>query len=153
MKISGDITTFHIKTLKQLQKKALNTFRYIRKYNMKIIKIDWLDEEALEASIVISDGTRTINAFSHPLEFKLFETINVPLNVLIVENVKIVDDAVFLLEEQTDLWDYHIVGKVINRKDGIVCVFDFEICLGYLPSYIRDGEYISCDCTRIELYL
>lgn len=120
---------------------------------MEIIKIDWLSEEALEASVVVSDGTRKINAFSCPLEFKLFETINEPLNVLDARNIKIVDDAVFLLEEQTVLWNYHIVAQLINRKDGIVRVFDFEICLeGFLPSDIRDGEYISCDCIRIELY-
>ena len=47
---------------------------------------------------------------------------------------------------------YHMTGKVLSKKERIVCVGELKIRLDeYIPNDISDGEYVSFEVQRLDL--
>ena len=47
---------------------------------------------------------------------------------------------------------YHMTGKVLSKKEGLVCVGGLKIRLDEsIPNDISDGEYVSFEVQRLDL--
>ncbi len=118
---------------------------------MKVVKIDWMDEGALEAVITVLSGDSTFQAFSHPCSYKVGDIIRSPLMSLDDENIVRVDSTTPMIKQIGDTFRHEIIAKVENVKKSLVSVGDVEIELGrYLPGDIIDGDYISFQSSRLD---
>jgi len=123
---------------------------------MRIIDINWISEEALEASVTISDGYYHCVAFSCPCHHKVDEKLNYPLFLM--------DSFGFFLEKEESILSikkherksnfyYHdITGRIyVERKiikvGKILIEFDEEI-----PRDIKSGSIVSFTASRIDLF-
>ena len=118
---------------------------------MKVIKIDWMDEGALEAIITVSSGDSIFQAFSHPCSYKVGDMIRSPLTSLNEENIVRVDSKTPMIKQISDTFRHEIIARVENIKTSLVSIGDIKIEVsGYLPGDIVDGDYISFQSSRLD---
>lgn len=121
---------------------------------MFIKNIKWIEKDAKEAEIIISDDAFDILCFSCPLEKKLGEKLEDPLYCFIVKNVVLSDKNIFYVNKEKGIFDYSICGKLEHKtKDGkIVMVNEIKLHINdYIPNDIVPGDYIEFYVSRIDL--
>lgn len=122
---------------------------------MVIIKnINWISEESLEAEVTITDGQFELLCFSHPFTKKKGEQIVEPLYVLDTYDATRLDSLNFRVEKLEGTFDYLIEGKLINKELGLIKLgnITIEIDSPFIPKDLRDGDYISFKCNRLDIY-
>lgn len=107
----------------------------LKKYQVKIEKIDWIDKDAKEASIQFSNKGHIANAYSFPCNFLVDEVVKVHLVPLYEEtsvesfwkenisHIKMIDQA------HDHEWRYYCYGEVkaVNPYLLDCGVFEFEM--------------------------
>lgn len=117
---------------------------------IKINKIKWLSQNAKEAEVYLSDGKYNLLCFSHPFDqnsnnLLLIHTLNATDICKTDENVSII---------KTDSsFGYSLVGEAIDVLKRQVKIGEFIIELDNpLPNDIKEGNYISFNCERIDIW-
>lgn len=119
----------------------------------KIKKINWLSEEIKEAEVYISDGKYSIVVFSHPFNRKAGEIISELLYTLNADNIKISTVKEFCMFRVSNTFSYNVVGIIHNMDENHIKVGSFTIELDTnLPNDLKQGDFISFTCDRIDLY-
>lgn len=117
------------------------------------MKIDWLSKEILEGDIYLSDGKFEIVAFGHPFEGAVGDSYSLPLFALDTWDVFLAEDNCEYARRRGDTFEHALAGQVIDRDENLMRVGVFFIRLdGTLPGDIKNGNYISCVCGRLDLY-
>ncbi|GAA0694846.1 hypothetical protein [Clostridium cadaveris] len=121
---------------------------------VRITKINWLSKEALEAEVTVSDGRFELVCFSQPFNYALNDTVKTSLYCYAVSNVIREQNDEFKVEKLYESFAYILTGKLINKKDSVVEIGDVivEIEKSDLPGDIEEGNYISFNCKRIDIY-
>ncbi|MDD7886036.1 hypothetical protein [Flavivirga sp. 57AJ16] len=121
---------------------------------LKIKKINWISESAKEAEVLLTDGTFDILCYSQPFEYDIenhdFETIYLfsVSNILIIDN-----ERKSLVKKLNNSYDYEFSGEVIERNNNRIRVGEFVLELDFpLPKDIKEGEYVSLYCERVDIY-
>ena len=121
---------------------------------MYIKSVRWIDKEAKEAEVVISDNNYELLCFSHPFTKNVGEKLEEPISCLNVEDVfKAFKEEVYVVKYE-NYFSYSIRGLLYNKKDKIVLVGDIKLSLEdeYIPNDLREGEYIEFKVSRLDLY-
>jgi len=126
----------------------------VRESSVRICKIDRIDKEALEAEVIVSDGTFEVLCFAHPLTYEEGSELNGPIRCLDATNIVKSDKNEYTVEKSADYFSYVLTGKLVDKINGLVMVggLMFEVDKDMLPGDIKEGEYISFYCDRLDLY-
>jgi len=118
----------------------------------RIKKINWLSREIKEAEVNIFDGNFNVVVFSHPFNRKEDEIISALLYALNTDNIIISDIQKYYLNRISNTFSYHIIGIVVNKSKSQIKIGEFIIELDVeLPNDIKNGDFVSFNCDRIDL--
>ena len=124
---------------------------------MFIKHIDWLDKEAREAAVLLSDGIIVILCFSHPFSGVVGDKLTEPIHCLDAENITVADNHKAYVKRKNSLgyFGYSVCGKFIDRKNQIVLLGNATLSLGnvYIPNDISEGSYITFDVGRLDIWM
>lgn len=130
----------------------------MKKCDAIILRVDWLDRDALEAEVLLGINERELWAFCHPCNF-------VEGKFTIVE-LSVIEDAISeemfwgnngnekkeLVASESDRLRYYCYGQVISIHPVIVDCGDTELCLG---DWLRDqsvvGAYVYFVIGRLDV--
>lgn len=120
---------------------------------MKIKKIVWLTQEALEAEVVVTDGEIEITCFAQPLNYQVGSELKEPIYCYNVTNVIRLDREVYAIEKLGEYFAYSLTGKLVDKQLEKVKVGELLIELdnNMLPGDIKDGDFISFSCQRLDI--
>ena len=110
------------------------------------------DEDAKEADLELKSGNICIKCYCHPVENvkEIYESINNGLSAFMVSDIMVDDSAISqALKTNDGYYSYCLKGRVIS--DRKIQVNDFVIDIGIMPKDIKIGEYISCNCLRLDI--
>lgn len=121
---------------------------------MFIKSINWIDEEALEAEVTVSDNYIDILCFSHPFKKNIGETLTDSIYCFDVENVILSDKEITCANKNNNTFEYSIRGKLINKENKIVLLGNIKLCLedAYIPDSIPEHCFIEFNVSRFDLY-
>ena len=120
---------------------------------MKIVKIDWMNDEILEGILIVNSGEFTFQVFSHPCPYKVDDEIKKRLISLDEDHIVRVDEATSPMIKQVGTTFRHdIIARVENVSGSLVSVADVMIELGsFLPGDIVEGDFVSFQSWRLSL--
>ena len=120
---------------------------------VSINDITWLSKEALEAEVLITDGVFKLLCFSHPCKLQKNDVIKESIRVFEPINVLNIDSKNFKAAKLSTPFGYYIEGRLEDQKLGIVKLGEIQIKLpNYsLPGDIKDNDYISFECERLDV--
>ncbi|MBF2353136.1 hypothetical protein [Listeria welshimeri] len=119
-----------------------------------IKKIKWIDKEALEAEVLLSDNNYCILCFSSPCtlsENSIFEDIIYGFNV---ENIFKLSQEEYAVEKDDKSYSHKLKGKFVDDRNSILQIEEFRIDLsdGEIPKDIIAGDFIEVSVSRIDIY-
>ena len=110
------------------------------------------ENESQEADIELESNGVCITCYSHPMENKeqIYKIIDNEIFAFQVTDIQI-DGTHIPTAVKTDkgYYSYFLRGKVIS--DSQIQMHDFIINIGYLPKDVLAGEYVSCQCLRLDI--
>ena len=120
---------------------------------MFVKNIHWIDQESLEAEVVISDGKYECLAFSHPCRLRVGDEVLDPLHSFEEGLVYRVNDkeTTIVRTKSTRYWAHEIVALVIDAKSKLVKVGNIRIVLGSLPGDIVNGDLVEFCSDRLDV--
>ena len=110
------------------------------------------DEDAKEADLELKSGNICIKCYCHPVENvkEIYESINNGLSAFMVSDIMVDDSAISqALKTNDGYYSYCLKGRVIS--DRKIQVNDFVIDIGIMPKDIKVGDYVSCNCLRLDI--
>ena len=121
---------------------------------VRVSKITWISEDALEAEVLINDGTYEIKCFSHPFNMLINAEIQEPIYCYNTQNVIVSfknENKVFQVDKS---FEYHIIGELVDKENELVRVGEILIKLeeNSLPTDINLDKYIEFSCNRFDIY-
>lgn len=121
---------------------------------MFVKSINWIDEEALEAVVTVSDNYIDILCFSHPFKKSIGETLIDPIYCFDAENVILSHEEITSANKNNSTFGYSIRGKLISKENKLVLLGNIKLCLedAYIPDSILEGCFIEFDVSRFDLY-
>jgi hypothetical protein len=120
---------------------------------VRIKKIDWLSQEALEAEVVVTDGEFEITCFAQPFNYQVGSELNDPILCYNVTNVLKLDREVYTIEKHGEYFAYSLAGKLVDKQLETVMVGKLllELDNNILPGDINEGEFLSFSCQRLDI--
>lgn len=110
------------------------------------------DPESQEADIELESQGVCMTCYAHPVENKeqIYRFIDNEIFAFQVTDIQI-DDTHIPMAIKTDqgYYSHFLRGKVIS--DSQIQIHDFIIDIGYIPKDIFVGEYVSCQCLRLDI--
>ena len=121
---------------------------------MKIKKINWISQEALEAEVVVTDGELEIMCFAQPLNYLEENELIEPIYCFNVSNLVKTEKSEYSIEKLDDNFAYRLIGKLIDKHDEKVKLGELllELDNNLLPGDINEGDFISFCCQRLDIY-
>ena len=121
---------------------------------MFIKTIKWVDKEAQEAEIIVSDGSIDILCFSCPFIRIINDILVDPIYCLDVQNVVISNEETNYVKKSNTYFGYLICGKLTDKKNKIVYLNDIKLSLeeAYIPPDIPENGFIEFNISRLNLY-
>lgn len=121
---------------------------------LKIKKINWISQEALEAEVVVTDGELEIMCFAQPLNYLEESELIEPIYCLNVSNLVKVEKSEYSIEKLDDYFAYRLIGKLIDKQYEKVKLGELllELDNNVLPGDINEGDFISFCCQRLDIY-
>ncbi|MBC1364867.1 hypothetical protein HB797_11555 [Listeria welshimeri] len=119
-----------------------------------IKKIKWIDKEAQEAEVLLSDNNYCILCFSCPCtlsENSIFEDIIYGFNV---ENIFKLSQEEYAVEKDDKSYSHKLKGKFVDDRNSILQIGEFIIDLsdGEIPKDTIAGDFIEVSVSRIDIY-
>lgn len=104
-----------------------------------------------EADLRISDGKYSVICYAYPIEqVEIGQNVN-SLYGFGCKDIVNSSENKFHINKLSQYYTYHVIAKVISKKNSIVHVGGLAICIdGYIPNDISDGDYISFCVTRFD---
>jgi hypothetical protein len=120
----------------------------------KICKISWLSEPALEAQVTVSDGQFEVICFSQPCNWSINQTLVDPIHCFEMKNVVMDFLNQFKVEKLCEPFGYYLTVQLIDAKSSVATIGDILVQLegGSLPGDIKEKDFISFYCQRLDLY-
>ncbi len=110
------------------------------------------DGSCQEADIIISDGQFEILCFCHPCSLQEGQEITWSLYPFNADNIMRPFEKTYKVEKiLNDYFAYNFIGKLIDKKKGIVIVGKIKFMLGGIPQDIEEYEFISFSCCRVDV--
>lgn len=121
---------------------------------MKVVAIKWIDENAKEAEVTISNGRSEIICFSQPFNYLINDVLIQPIYCF---NPKCIIKSNFedcIIKKQGQYFEYFLRGKIVNLNEKLIDVDGFLINLedADLPGDLINGDTIEFIATRLDIY-
>lgn len=118
---------------------------------MKILNIDWMDDEKKVGILTLSTGNRNFVVFCFPCSFQIGDIIRDPLQSFEDKNLIRVDGDCYDIQSIGDTFESRITARVEDARQRIVSVGQIRIELGgHLPKDIVNGETVSFTSLRLQ---
>jgi hypothetical protein len=121
---------------------------------MRIEDIVWLSKEADEAEVLVTDGQYSCKAYSQPCNVKVGDYLGERLHLFGVRDARlseISEPGIHRLASNG--LAQRLVAKVSDVKLGYLTVGKIHFAADDpLPGGIAEGDMISLDCARIDLW-
>ena len=118
-------------------------------YVKNVIIFDKHDEEA---DLLVSDGVNKVICYAYPVNNV---RVNQEINSIYAFNctdIKRVNKSECEINKLKEYYAYSLVGKIIDKKNSLVCVGQLEIYLDEpIPNDIQENEFIFFNVTRLDL--
>lgn len=120
---------------------------------MIIKSINWINKNAQEAEVIVTDNSFELMCFSHPFTKCLNQELQAPIYCFDANNIVLAFEKKPYAVKKSDAYDYFIRGKLANKDKKIVLLGSIELYLdnSYIPKDIDEGEYIEFDVSRLDL--
>lgn len=121
---------------------------------MKIKKVNWISQEALEAEVIVTDGEFEIICFAQPLNYLEESELIEPIYCLNVSNLVRSEKAEYSIEKLDAPFAYRVIGKLIDKNYEKVKLGELllELDNNLLPGDINEGDFLSFCCQRLDIY-
>ncbi|MBC1527829.1 hypothetical protein HCJ05_09965 [Listeria seeligeri] len=114
-------------------------------------KINWLDEDAKEAEVTLTDGKYSVLCFSHPCMLKINDGYDEvlygfnPINIF-----KLSEKEYSIEEEEPDR--FKLKGELIDSADSIIQIgnFKIDISAGDIAGDIYNRDFVELTVSRID---
>ncbi|EAC5232747.1 hypothetical protein CSI37_08260 [Listeria monocytogenes] len=120
---------------------------------IKVKSIHWLDEDAREADIILTDGEYNVVCFSHSCEFALNGVYNELIYCFDPINIFKLNQKEYSMEVPDDNSDFYILkGKLIDATDSIIQIGEFRIDISEsdIAQDIHEGDFVELKVHRID---
>jgi len=118
----------------------------------RVENIHWLSREAEEAEVLISSAGVQLLAFCCPCTRSVGTILREPLHAFSASQIQL-SDSNFESIENTEGFKCKVVGTLIDHAQQLILACDFLIQIDdYLPGGIQQGDIISFNCSRIDLW-
>lgn len=119
---------------------------------MRVREIVHFDKKGREAEAVVSDGAYEVLCHAFPIDTVRIGMAVSGLSGFSCGNIVRAAQQRCAVSKLPSYFAYHMTGKVLSKKEGIVCVGGLKISLDeYMPNDISDGEYVSFEVMRLDL--
>lgn len=119
---------------------------------MRVEAVTPISPDSESATVTVSDGRHTCEAFCYPCAYKVGAEITEPLQLS--------DSTVFMLADQTMVRLEHIgpqyqhrgVARVVDKDRGLIEIGGLRLEESVpLPGGIETGSVVEFECARIDL--
>ncbi|MBA4538854.1 hypothetical protein H1Z61_17580 [Bacillus aquiflavi] len=119
-----------------------------------IKKINWIDEHAKEADVIISDGEFSLKCFSCPFELKEGQEFEDYIYCLDIQYVYVVESNKYVINQIDEGYEHILQGKLIDIENKILRIgkLQIDISNGYIPKDILKNQFIEVKVSRLDLY-
>lgn len=121
---------------------------------MRIEDICWLSKEADEAEVLVTDGQYSCKAYSQPCNVKVGDSLDARLHLFGVRDAMVTETIELGIHRlaSKDLAQ-RLVAKVSDAQLGYLTVGEIHFAADdSLPGGIAEGDIISLECARIDLW-
>jgi len=121
---------------------------------MFIKSVEWLDKEAQEAEIIVSDGEFEILCFSHPFTKNINDKLSDPIFCIDATDIMISDESRLLVNRDGNSYRYFVRGKLSDKNKKIVKLGGLILCIedSYFPVDILENSIVEFSVSRFNLY-
>jgi len=121
---------------------------------MYVKTINWIDQDSREAEVIVSDGHIELLCFSHPFKKNINEKLKEPIHCFDANNVVLSKEQVIYANKRDNFFSYSLCGKLVDRKNKLVCLRDIKLCLenAHISSDIPNDSYVEFDVSRLDIY-
>ncbi len=120
--------------------------------SVKVVAVDWFDQNSDEAVVTIADTEHAVRCFAHPVQASVGDMVRSRLFTVGAEHVARTAEPCGFRDPNGDLeWDMEFVGVVVSRLPMTVCVGDIFIEVDApLPKDIMTGDRVHVVVERID---
>lgn len=121
----------------------------------KIYDIKWMDEEAGEAEVyIITNNGLEFLCYAFPFDGIIGDSLDDAICALDADNVVRMENKEYKVDKLNDVWDYYVIGEIIDIQSGIIKVDDVLIELGKYALYgdARIGDFVSAKISRLDIW-
>lgn len=120
----------------------------------KVQNIKWISKEAQEAEVIITDGKYNICCFSQPFNGVIGDYLTEALHAYNLSEISQLEQHNTKIIKLSGTFNYLVEGKIIDKKLQLIKIggITIDISDSYLPNDINEGDYISFECERIDLW-
>lgn len=123
----------------------------------KIYDIKWIDEEEGEAEVyIITNRGLKILCFGCPFNGEIGDNLSNENEIyaLDAENVMRVNSREYEVHKLNKVWDYRIIGEIVNIEDSLIKVDDLLIELGEYALYgdAKIGDFVSATISILDIW-
>lgn len=121
---------------------------------MFLKSINWIDKDAQEAEIIVSDGKVDILCFSHPFKKNLGDNLTEPIYCLDANGIVVSEKSEPVATRVGSSYSYSVCAKLIDIPGKQVLLGGINLCLedAHFPADIIENNYIRFSVSRFDLY-
>lgn len=121
---------------------------------MFIKSVNWIDKDAQEAEVIVSDGEIDILCFSQPFKKYIGDSLLDPIYCFDTTDIMITDEHNSFTIRDGNTFRYSLCGKLIDKNKKKVILGGLTLCLedAYLPGDILQKSFIKFSVSRLDLY-
>lgn len=112
------------------------------------------DKDAREADVELISNDVSVLCYCHPVENidKIYDSVHNHLIAFQVNDIVLDRIPVSRAKKTSDgYYSYFLTGKVISNTK--IQVNDLTIDIGMIPKDVKIGEYVSCNCLRLDIII
>ena len=106
---------------------------------MFIKSVEWIDKDAKEAEIIVSDGKFDILCFSHPFTENVTDKLLEPIYCFDVTDIMITIKSQLLVNRDGNSYRYFVRGRLFDKSNKMVKVGELALCFENMD-VIEEGE-------------
>ncbi|MDR0587902.1 MAG: hypothetical protein LBG61_02855 [Burkholderiales bacterium] len=121
---------------------------------MFVKAINWIDKDAQEAELIVSDGNIELLCFSQPCNKKVNESIDSLIYCFDAEDIQKSDERIAYTNKDDSYFGYSMCCNLLDLKDKIVQIGEIKLCLEgeEFPGDLVEGDYVKFNVSRLDVY-
>lgn len=120
----------------------------------KIYDIKWMDEEAGEAEVyILTNSGLEFLCFAFPFDGSIGDELKEAIYALDADNVVRMKNKEYEVHKLNNVWDYYVIGEIVDIQSGTIKVDDVLIELGRYALYgdAKIGDFVSATISRLDI--